>query len=71
MTVGELIAALRTVPEDMPVFVDGYEGGYDQAKTPRVAKVSGAGDLGEWFLGSHDDADEDDEDSFDAVIIGR
>jgi hypothetical protein len=68
-----MIAALRALSEDMPVLVDGYEGGYDEAKTPRVAKVHHrGGDPSEWFLGSYDDHEEgDDEDGFDAVIIGR
>ena len=53
MTVQELITQLQNFPKDMPVVVDGYEGGCDDLNTLDEVKV----DLNvnnEWFYGSHE-----------------
>ena len=54
MLVKELIEALEKEDPEMLVCVDGYEGGYDNAKGPSIIKV----DLNvneEWYYGSHDE----------------
>jgi len=38
-TVGDLIKILQAYPEDMPVVVSGYEGGYENFYSPVVKKV--------------------------------
>lgn len=38
-TVGELIKILKQFPENMPVVVSGYEGGYENFYHPIVIKV--------------------------------
>ncbi len=58
MTVGELIRLLQTYPQDMPVVVDGYEGGYDDLKKDLVVVRDirlNASKL--WWEGQHRDAE--------------
>ncbi len=38
-TVKELIAILKTMPENMPVLVNGYESGYENFYQPMLKKV--------------------------------
>ena len=58
MTVSELVELLGSYPPDMRVVVDGYEEGYDDVLSERVAVVKAQLDLGtkswegqhrEWF----------------------
>ena len=39
MTVDELIEELRKYPGTYPVFVDGYEGGYDELTKEKIKRV--------------------------------
>ena len=57
MTVKELIEKLQQLDPDLHVFVQGYEGGYDDA-----GPVSNVMDIAldvheEWYYGKHEDAD--------------
>jgi hypothetical protein len=57
MTVKELIEQLQQLDPDLHVFVQGYEGGYDDA-----GPVSNVMDIAldihtEWYYGKHEDAD--------------
>jgi hypothetical protein len=57
MTVKELIEQLQTLDPDLHVFVQGYEGGYDD-----VGPISNVIDIAldvhtEWYYGKHEDAD--------------
>ena len=57
MTVQELIEQLQTLDPDLHVFVQGYEGGYDD-----VGPISNVIDIAldvhtEWYYGKHEDAD--------------
>lgn len=57
MTVAELIVMLQGMPQDVTVFVDGYEGGIITPKTPRLVRAKladlkyGNGNL----FGTHDE----------------
>lgn len=39
MNIGQLIEKLQAFPADLPVLVDGYEGGLTEAKDPVVKSV--------------------------------
>ena len=55
MTIAELREILANYPQDLPVMVDGYEGGYDDAAGDRIAtrEIQLAVNK-EWFYGRHD-----------------
>ncbi len=57
MIVKELIEQLQQLDPDLHVFVQGYEGGYDD-----VGPISNVMDIAlnvhtEWYYGKHEDAD--------------
>ncbi len=65
ITVGELIEKLSEFPAEMPVLVDGHEGGYDTPGKVYALNVDAReGDA--WWWGEFDDGD-----SFAAVVIPR
>lgn len=55
MTVAELIAKLSEYPGDMPVYVDGYEGGYD-IPAVKVVNISPEPKGYESYCGQYDEA---------------
>ena len=59
MTVKELIEKLQQLPADCPVFLDGYEDGYNEATDIRTKTVARQ-DAEEWFNGEFDDAEDGD-----------
>jgi len=66
MTVKELIEKLQQLDPELHVFVDGYEGGYDDVAISEVKDI--ALDVHkEWYYGKHDNFDEDR--FFDAVVV--
>lgn len=58
MTVKELREALAEYPDDMPVVVRGYEGGYTDGKTETVRLARNARKDGPWYYGRHASAHE-------------
>jgi hypothetical protein len=54
-TVGDLIKALKELPADSFIFVNGYEGGYHDCPLPaRLEKIMlNVND--EWYYGPHED----------------
>ena len=55
MTIAELQELLATYPQDLPVMVDGYEGGYDDAAAERIATKEVRLEVNpEWYYGRHD-----------------
>ena len=57
MTVKELIEQLQTLDPELHVFVQGYEGGYNDA-----GPIGGVRDIAlnvhtEWYYGRHEEAD--------------
>jgi hypothetical protein len=79
-TVRELIAALSALPPDLPVYVDGYEGGIGPGKPPRVVRAHRDYHQGMDYYKPHaepfypDNVDPDDAERYplhDAVLIER
>lgn len=57
MLVRELIAALKKMPKDAIVVVDGYESGYSEINPPRaIGLVLDVND--EWYYGRHSGSNE-------------
>ena len=55
MTVRELIARLRKMPQDARVIVNGYEDGYEDIGAPEVTRIRpNANRPGAWWLGAHE-----------------
>ncbi len=69
-TVKELIEALKSFPSDMPVIVSGYENGFENFYQPTTIKVTHEPE-NMYFEGEFQPGEEDDEESFDAVILQR
>ena len=59
MTVSELCELLANYPQDLPVMVDGYEGGFDDVAANQVAIQDIQLDVNKfWFYGRHDTPEE-------------
>ena len=60
MTVKELIEQLQQLDPELHVFVDGYEGGYDDVAISEVKDIAlDANDTTkDWWYGKHDNFDE-------------
>ena len=57
MTVKELIEKLQTLDQEMPVFINGYEGGYDDLTD--LANIEVVKDVNtQWYYGSHEKIDD-------------
>jgi hypothetical protein len=60
MTIKELVAMLKDFPPDMPVIVNGYEGGYNDVSDVVSKKIVLDYNSPEtWYYGSHEDVDDD------------
>jgi hypothetical protein len=66
MTVKELIEQLQKLDPELHVFVDGYEGGYDDVAVSEVKEIA-LNVHSEWYYGKHDNVDDDR--FFDATIV--
>ena len=66
MTVKELIEQLQQLDPELHVFVDGYEGGYDDVAVSEVKEIA-LNVHSEWYYGKHDNVDDDR--FFDATIV--
>jgi hypothetical protein len=57
VTVKELIEKLQTLDQEMPVFINGYEGGYDDLTD--LANIEVVKDVNtQWYYGSHEKIDD-------------
>ena len=57
MTVKELIEKLKTLDQEMPVFINGYEGGYDDLTD--LANIEVVKNVNtQWYYGSHEKIDD-------------
>lgn len=67
MTIKELIEKLKEFDQDMPVVVNGYEGGFDNPviSTERIKFFDKKGS--EWYFGQH----EENENGIETVVVGR
>jgi hypothetical protein len=57
MTVKELIEQLQQLDPELHVFVDGYEGGYDDVTISEVKEIA-LSVYKEWWYGQHENFDE-------------
>ena len=59
MTVKELIEKLQQLDPELHVFVDGYEGGYEDIVISEVKDIAlDANSTTDWWYGAHDNYDE-------------
>lgn len=69
-TVETLIEVLKEMPSDLPVLVSGYKSGFENFYHPQSVILKHEPD--NWFEdGEFQLADEDEPDTFEAVIFGR
>lgn len=54
MTVAQLIESLKWYPQDLPVVVSGYEGGYNDVDSFERIKIV-RGHNKSWYYGKHED----------------
>ena len=74
MTVAELVKLLGEYPADLRVVVDGYEAGFDDVESERIAVRPIRLDANpEWYYGQHGDADEPGAGTVvvNALVLGR
>jgi len=58
MTAKQLIEKLQQIDPEMRIFVDGYEGGYNDANVSEIKDI--ALDVHtDWYYGTHEDAASD------------
>ena len=73
-TVGELIGILKSMPQDLPVIVSGYEGGYENFYQPAIMTMKHQPDNpyydGE-FQRVHEKDNDKNEKTFKAVALQR
>lgn len=69
-TVGKLIEVLKTLPENLPVVVSGYESGYENFFHPYVCKMKHEPE-NSYYDGEFQKAEKINKDTFDAVVLQR
>ncbi len=69
-TVAELIEKLKLFPDDLPVLVSGYEGGFENITLPKVERLKNYPEKKYWD-GEFQTIVNEDKDSFEAVILER
>lgn len=71
LNVGQLIDLLSGFPADLPVAVDGYEGGATEHVGVQRRMVRANAYPTEWYFGEHDTSPIGDEATLDCVVISR
>jgi hypothetical protein len=66
MIVKELIEQLQQLDPELHVFVDGYEGGYDDITISEIKEIA-LNIHEEWYYGKHDNADNSK--SIDTIVV--
>ncbi len=69
-TVGQLVDLLKTLPQDLPILTSGYENGFENFYEPTIIKVKHEPE-NPYYDGEFQVAEDGDEGTFDAVLIGR
>ena len=69
-TVKELMEILATLPPDLPVVTTGYETGYENFYQPFVKRLRHENE-NTYYDGQFQDAEDNDTETFEAVIIQR
>ena len=70
MKVQELIEALKQFPGDMLVLTDGYEGGFEEIRFPKIVEVKHEPKK-PYYEGEYQDAEEKSGASMKAVVVFR
>jgi len=55
MTAQQLIEILQQIDPEMRIFVDGYEGGYNDAAVSEIRNIALDVHI-DWYYGTHEDA---------------
>lgn len=69
-TVAQLIEVLRTLPQDLPVLVSGYESGYENFHHPEIAELKHVPE-NMYYDGEFQAAEPDDAEPIEAVVLRR
>jgi hypothetical protein len=69
-TVGQLMDILQTLPQDLPILTSGYESGFENFYPPEIVKLKHQPE-NKYYEGEFQDANEKDQDTFQAVILQR
>ena len=69
-TVGQLVEILKSLPQDLPVLTSGYESGFENFYQPDIIKVKHEPE-NMYYEGEFQVAEDDDEETFDAVVLRR
>ena len=69
-SVAELIEALKKYPQDLPVLVSGYEGGFENILPPIIEKLNHKPENPNWN-GEFQIAEEENETDLEAVVLRR
>ncbi|TGL13507.1 hypothetical protein [Leptospira meyeri] len=70
VTVKELIQMLKTFPEDLPIFVSGYESGYDCFYKPEIIELVHRPD-NMYFDGEYQIPEANESPNISAVVFAR
>jgi hypothetical protein len=69
-TVGQLVAILKSLPQDLPVLTSGYENGFENFYPPCIIKVKYEPE-NMYYEGEFQVVEDGDVGTFDAVVIRR
>lgn len=69
-TVGELVAALKNFPQDLPILTSGYEEGFENIHLPEIKTLRHEPE-NKYYEGEFEFADINDKDTFQAVVLQR
>ena len=69
-SVAELIEVLKKYPQDLPVLVSGYEGGFENIMPPTMEKLKYKPENPNWD-GEFQTAEEENEGDLEAVVLRR
>jgi hypothetical protein len=69
-TVGQLVEVLKFLPQDLPILTSGYENGFENFYPLSIIKVRHEPE-NMYYEGEFQDAEDGDEETFDAVVIRR
>jgi hypothetical protein len=70
LTVGDLIRILEALPQDIPIFVSGYESGYENFQEPKVVRLAHRPN-NPFYDGEYQIAGKDERKWIDGVVLTR
>ena len=69
-TVRQLIEILKSLPQDLPILTSGYESGFENFYHPEIAELKHEPE-NMYYDGEFQSADNEDENTFEAVVLQR